>query len=342
MPASALGSWAKLVWEELKSRNLDAHAIFKQSGIDPAKLSNPTARFPAQNMVSLWVNADAAASDPGFAVAAGKRWNPTTFHALGFAWLASSSLAGAFNRLVRYGRFVNDGLEYQLTSDGVVYRFRITAKQEDSEFFNQIQKGSPGSDAGIVAILKMVRMLVGESFSPLEINRVQEPNAASLPLEQFVRCPIHYGKGYGELVIARQDMEQKLSSGNEELSQMNEQILLKHLSQLDREQLSTRVKLEILQQLPSGNVKESDIAESIGLSSRTMQRRLLDEGVNFSSLLQDTRQQLASQYIKDDQLSISEIAYLLGFSDQANFTRAFKRWNGVSPTQYRNQETALN
>ena len=73
-----------------------------------------------------------------------------------------------------------------------------------------------------------------------------------------------------------------------------------------------------------------------------MQRRLLDEGLNFSGLLQKTRQQLATQYIKDDNLAISEIAYLLGFSDQANFTRAFKRWNGVSPTQFRTQEMALN
>jgi len=333
VPASTLSSWALLVWEELNARQLDANALFHQAGLAPAKLSNTVARFPLTSMTKLWDLAQQASGDDGFGIAAGERWNPTTFHALGFAWLASNSLGEALHRLARYGRFLNDGLDYGLTSEQVQYRFRISKSFDRAE----VVPNSPATDAGIVALLKMCRQLLGESFSPMEITCPHAPNGASILLENVARCPIRYDQDYIELVFDRHDIERKLPSGSEELTQVHEQIILKHLANLNQERLSARVQLVILEKLPSGNVKEAEIASELGLSSRTMQRRLLDEGVNFQALLQTSRQRLAEQYIRDENLSISEIAYLLGFSEQANFTRAFKRWHGVSPTQFRTQ-----
>lgn len=333
MTASTLSSWALLVWEELDARNLNANAIFQQAGLNPAKLGNAVARFPVVNMMQLWRLAQEA-SDDGFGVAAGERWNPTTFHALGFAWLASNSLGDALHRLARYGRFLNDGLDYALISEKVLYRFRVSAKPDLLPATTE-ERSKIASDAGIVAFVKMCRLLLGEGFSPMEVTSPHPPSGASLLLEQLTRCPVHYGKDYIELVFDRHDIERKLHSGNDELTQAHEQIILKHMSNLDKDELSAKVQLSIMERLPSGNVKESDIASDLGLSSRTMQRRLLDEGVNFQSLLQEARQKLADQYIRDGNLSISEIAYLLGFSEQANFTRAFKRWTGVSPTRFR-------
>ncbi|MBA55540.1 MAG: hypothetical protein CMK89_13890 [Pseudomonadales bacterium] len=337
MPASTLSSWARLVWEELNARQLDANGIFREAGLNPSKLGNAVARFPVANMIQLWNLAQRACGDDGFGVSTGQRWNATTFHALGFAWLASNSLGEALHRMARYGAFLNDGLEYSLISEQVRYRFRIS--RDEARLPQAQYKGAEAStDAGIVAILKMCRQLLGESFSPMEITCPHPPNGGAILLEQVARCPIHYDKDYIELVFDRQDIERKLTSGNDELTQAHEQILLKHMADLQQDKLSAKVQLAILEQLPSGNVKETDIASELGLSSRTMQRRLLEEGVNFQGLLQTARQKLADQYIRDEKLSISEIAYLLGFSEQANFTRAFKRWTGRSPTQYRQEE----
>ena len=108
---------------------------------------------------------------------------------------------------------------------------------------------------------------------------------------------------------------------------------------MDGDDLVAKVRYTVFDKLPSGEVRDSDIAQSLNMSTRTMQRRLAEEGTSFSAILQQIREELADQYIKDDKLAISEVAYLLGFSDQSNFTRAFKRWHGVSPTQYRHQET---
>lgn len=331
MPASTLSSWALLVWEELNARQLDANGLFKQAGLSPAKLGSGTARFPVANMIQLWNLARDASGDDGFGIAAGERWSATTFHALGFAWLASNSLGEALRRMARYGRFLNDGLEYALLSEQVQYRFRISLDPNGA----QTKANDVSSDAGIVALLKMCRLLLGNSFSPMQITCPHAPNGAGIVLETVARCPIRYDEDYIEMVFDRHDIERKLPSGNEELTQAHEQIILKHLADLKQADLSTRAQLAILEQLPSGNIKESDIAAELGLSSRTLQRRLLEEGLSFQGLLQETRQKLADQYIRDENLSISEIAYLLGFSEQANFTRAFKRWNGQSPSRFR-------
>jgi len=331
VPASTLSSWALLVWEELNARQLDANAIFKQAGLPPSKLGSGTARFPVANMLRLWTLAREASGDDGFGIAAGERWSATTFHALGFAWLASNSLGEALHRMARYGRFLNDGLEYALLSEQIQYRFRISLDPTGSLTADH----DVPSDAAIVALLKMCRLLLGNSFSPMQITCPHAPNGAGILLETVARCPILYGGDYIEVVFDRHDIERKLPSGNEELTRAHEQIVLKHLADLKQADLSTRVQLAILEQLPSGNIKESDIAALLGLSSRTLQRRLLEEGLNFQGLLQEARQKLADQYIRDENLSISEIAYLLGFSEQANFTRAFKRWNGQSPSRFR-------
>jgi AraC-like DNA-binding protein len=331
--SSTLTSWALLVWQELNARELDADTIFRDAGLDPAKLSNVLARYTLQNMQQLWQLAEDNGEE-SIGICIGNRWNPTTFHALGFAWLASGSLGEALYRFSRYSMFLNDGLDYELKAEQLSYRFSISRKTDEQK--NQIASVSAAStDAGITALLKMVRMILGDQYEPIEIVCPHPPNSASFLLEQLARCPIQYGGNNIEFVFDRLDIERKLITGNAELSFVNEQVLTKHLAELDNEQLTSKVELEIVQQLPTGNIKEENVSKSLNLSGRTLQRRLAQEGTSFARLLEKTRKTLAEKYVSDHSLAISEVAFLLGFSEQANFTRAFKRWHGLSPSQYR-------
>lgn len=334
MASTTLSSWALLVWEELQQRELAARDIFVAAGLDPSRLQDPNARFPVPGMQRLWQLAEEHSGDPAFGIAAGMRWNATTFHALGYAWLASATLAQAFHRLARYSRLVNDGSEFSLTTHGLQYLFSGGLKEAT-------QGAVPVAEqAALVAIVKMCRMLLGESFSPAEVQFTFAPTPSTLALETNLRAPLRFGSERMGLLIDRQDMERPLPTSNPELIRCNEQIVLKHLSQLDQQQLALQVRQRIVEGLPSGRVKEEDIASALHLSTRTLQRRLLEEGVNFGELLQNTRRELAQNYIEDSQLNVNEIAYLLGFSDQANFTRAFRRWFGVTPSGWRRSKLA--
>ena len=331
MYATTLSSWARLIWDELDSRHQDANAIFRQAGLSPDQLGDPNARFNVSHMTTLWALAEDA-TDAGFGVAAGQRWSPTTFHALGFAWLASRSLGDALHRITRYGKLVNDGLRYVLSSDGLQYRFSI---EWDAHQRAPAGASAMGTDAAITALITMCRMLLGPQFAPVSIATQHPPHPGRAQLERWAKCPVQSGTELLALTFDRHDVERHLMSGNWELVQAHDNILLKHLQSLKQASLAQQVQTVLIEQLPAGAISEQDVARHLAMSARSLQRRLNEEGTNYKTLLQTTRQTLAQQHVGANALSINEIAYLLGFSDQANFTRAFKRWFGCSPSAYR-------
>jgi AraC-like DNA-binding protein len=111
--------------------------------------------------------------------------------------------------------------------------------------------------------------------------------------------------------------------------------MVEYLAQLDDDNIIERIKAAIIDQLPSGQVTDSSIADALYLSRRTFHRRLLQQNTTFRAILNEVRQKLASQYITDSSLSLNEISFLLGFAEISSFSRAFKRWTGTSPSAFR-------
>jgi AraC-like DNA-binding protein len=184
-------------------------------------------------------------------------------------------------------------------------------------------------------------MLMGESYSPREIHCFYARPATAISFEHDLRCPILYDMPDNKILFDNADLLRRLASANTELQKINEDLLLEKLHQLDRACMVTRVTLAISKKLPSGEVYEKDIAASLGVSLRTMQRQLAEQQWSFKQLLDEIRQQLAERYLANSELSLNEITYLLGFANQANFTRAFKRWHGMPPSSYRQRRLKL-
>jgi len=329
MASTTLTSWALLIWNALQDAGIDARVVFSKVGLDPAKLGDGNARYKIEDMQNLWQAAVEYTNDPCFGVETGKRWNSTTFHALGFAWLASASLIDAFGRMERYSRLVNDAISTDLDRAGTNYQFIIKVS-ESPELVHPA-----GIDAAMAAIIQMCRMLIGDSFTPIEVHIKGARTVSAVCLETFIHAPVIYDKEDYMLLIDRHDMERALATANTELIRANEMVALQYLAKLDRSNVSMQVKTKIIELLPSGQAREEDVAAALNISLRTMQRKLREQGESFARLLSTMKKEMAENYIQDSQLSINEIAYLLGFSDQANFTRAFRRWNGSTPSEYR-------
>jgi AraC-like DNA-binding protein len=126
-----------------------------------------------------------------------------------------------------------------------------------------------------------------------------------------------------------------LPTGNAELAYQNDKIVSDYLARFDNTRLSERVRTIFIERLVTGKFSEEQIADQLNLSLRSLQRRLRDEQTSYQQLLDETRLELALQYINRTSLSVAQIAPLLGFSDSSNFNRAFKRWLGISPSKYR-------
>ncbi|MCF4615477.1 helix-turn-helix transcriptional regulator, partial [Acinetobacter baumannii] len=114
----------------------------------------------------------------------------------------------------------------------------------------------------------------------------------------------------------------------------------RYLARFDKENILARVKVKLIEKLSTGDFQQQDVAKSLGLSIRSLQRKLSAENTSYSELLDQTRHELALSYIKNSSHNITEIAYILGFTDVSSFTRAFRRWTDLSPIHYREKYLA--
>jgi AraC-like DNA-binding protein len=329
MAATVLTSWALLVWQTLQDKGIDPRSVFNRAGLDVKKLGDGNARYSMEKMQNLWALTEDVSGDSTIGIQIGNQWHVTTFHALGFAWLASNTFKEAINRMARYARLVNNSLHAELTLDGPHYRFAFNSEHA-RHLLHPI-----ANDAAQAAILKMCRSLLGENFRPLEIRTQRPSTNIQLELENYFQCPYTLGCEKNYWILDRFDVEKHLPTSNPELAHANDLLALNYLTRIDKDDVVAQVCKKIMEQLPSGTLNEASIASSLNMSPRSLQRHLADEKHSFSSLLNETREELANLYIRNSIMSINEISYLLGFAEPASFTRAFRRWTGVSPSQFR-------
>ena len=329
MQPTTVASWAAVIWRALEARGIAPRPVFERAGVDTEQLHDAGARIPLSAMKRLWDLAVEVTGDPCFGVSAGQHVHPTTFHALGYAWLASHTLREALYRFVRFTRLVSTALTLRTIAVG----------SEVELVFESVSNVSPVSlaaaDAGAVALVTMCRTSYGEAFCPLRV-RLQRPRP---PCEQqfaaLFRAPIAYGAPDNALVFAAADLDRVLPTGNAELARAADEVILRYLARFDREDVVTQARMQLMELLPSGQTSAQRVAEALHLSVRSLQRKLSGHGTSLARLREDTRRELANQYVRNSRLSVGEITYLLGFSEPASFTRAFHRWNGMSPSACR-------
>lgn len=329
MQLTTVASWAAVIWRALEARGIAPRPVFEHAGVDTAHLHDAGARLPLAAMTRLWEAAVEETGDPCFGLSAGQHVHPTTFHALGYAWLASRSLREALDRFVRFTRLVSTAMTLRTIAVGAELELAL-------EPVGGAQPVSPAAaDAAAASVVAMCRTSYGATFHPLRI-RLQRPRPPCEPqFAAFFGAPIAYGAPDNALVFAAADLDCVLPTGNSELARAADEVILRYLARFDREDVATQARMKLMDLLPSGQVSARHVADALHLSTRSLQRKLAAHGTGLARLLEDTRRELAGQYVRNSRLSVGEVTYLLGFSEPASFTRAFRRWYGVSPSAFR-------
>jgi AraC-like DNA-binding protein len=328
---SALSSWVLLIAKAIDANGLDSRELFAKAGLDYKKLRDPVARFSFPAVVRLWQFATETTRDPGFGLSVASYWHPTTLHALGYSWLASKNLEEAFERAVRYSRIVN-------TAANGMLRIERSAAGYCLVIDGGGLKPHPASaslDAALAMLMVMSRAAYGEDFRPLRVSLQRDKPEGHQRFSDFFSAPVDFSQAENAMWLDPEVVAEPLVTANPELVRINDQIVIDYLAQIDRSDVTMRVKAELIERLPNGQVGEEEIASSIHVSRRSLQRKLREQGISFTQLLENTRRELGLQYVRDPQHSFNEIAFLLGFAEPGNFSRAFKRWYGKSPSQFR-------
>ena len=328
---SALSSAILLLARGIDSYGYDSAELFTKAGLDHSKLKDPLARFSFHGVTRLWALARDLIADPCFGIRVASFWHPTTLHALGYSWLASNTLEEAFERMSRYTRVINTG------AIGVL---KMRKTDEACHLILDLSKAQlaplPETVDYVMAMLMiMCRTAYNEELRPIRVSFQHPKPKCTSCFSEFFNAPIDYLQPETALSIEPQVCSTPLTTANPELVRINDQVVTNYLAQLDRSDVTMQVRAKLIERLPSGKITEEEIASSINVSQRSLQRRLREQGMSFTQLLENTRSELGLQYVRDPQRSFNEIAFLLGFAEPGNFSRAFKRWYGKSPTQHR-------
>ncbi len=332
---TAMHSWTVVIAQTLEHAGVDSQAIFAKADI-PYKLAvNPYLRVPTHKINKLFKLSVEATSDPCFGLKMEEFIHPTTFHALGYSIFASSTLRDYFERLVRFFRIASDNVLHEI-------------KESETQVSLNIRILVPGlshqtQDGWTAAIVKFARMMYRPDFNPMSIKLLRpDPRSPHRnEFEKFFRCPVEFGADQWSLIFNRQDIVSLLPGANPELALINDKVVMECLAKLEKSDLAQQVKSRIIKTLPSGSCSKEKIAAELNLSPRNLQHKLELQNTSYQEVLEQTRKDLATKYLDDGHTSISEITYLLGFSDTSNFARAFRRWFGISPSGYREKRKVL-
>ncbi len=328
---TTIGSAATLLARTLRAYGCDADDVFAQAGLDPAPAQPLDIRYPAARLQVVWRLAVQYTGDPCFGLTVAEQMQPEALHGLGFAWLTSDTLFDAVQRLVRYQRVITTLSDYRLsTLDGVV---ELSLKLGP----HGLDIHPVSLDAAVAVIVRMCRLALQVPFQPLRIALQRSQPSCADRFSAFFQCPVEFSAPLTAIYLDAGTLDQPLPSANPELARANDAVVIDYLNRFDRETLAMQVRARLIDLLPSGQPTQAQVAETLHMSVRNLQRRLRAEGTSFKQLLDETRRELAMQYVRQAYRPIGEITYLLGFSEPSNFTRAFRRWTGSTPMGFRQE-----
>ena len=321
-------------FQALQSYNLDPNQVFEDAGLNVKSLSDPEYRLTTTQWLGFWRKCIDVTDDPLFVLRCADYIQPNCFHAHGLALFASRTLRSFCQRYSHHNSFFTTSyiIEFDESKDEPTLTYKLgealTGAPEDSKLL------LGGTCAWVV---QMMRLMHHRQFSPAKVAFACPQDEFKKDYEDFFGCPIDYDSEHFSLSFASDELNTPLPTGNAELAHQNDEVVLKFLSRIERANMPNRVRAALFELFATGEFSKETIAKKLAVSVRTLHNRLADEGMSYQEILDETRQKLAQQYLRQSQHTVGDVAFLLGFSDFSNFSRAFKRWTGKTPSDYRKE-----
>ena len=322
-------AWMRGVAKTFESQGLDVAALFADAQLPIDCLEDPDYRWPTEKVNRLWILAVERSGNPAIALSNPHVARPDQYGVVSYVMLSSPDLFTGLERLIRYLCLVSDAASIALDKGPGGRWVRLALFGGDSAVPRQRQ------EYGLLTLLTFCRWMVGRELRPLLTTFTCSAPPAIGPYEVAFGSAFKWDASFDAFLLSDADLAAKLPTAIAALADIHNQIASMALLKLERPETTHRAIEAIARRLQDGTPLRSTIASDLKLSDHTFQRRLGEEGASFTALVDDTRRELAQRHLGDRRLTFSEIAYLLGYSDQSTFFRACLRWFGASPGDYR-------
>ncbi|MGH1463011.1 MAG: AraC family transcriptional regulator [Neptuniibacter sp.] len=331
MTATSSGGWVVAIARALETYNIKIEPIFEKAGVDLEAAWDPNARFEVLKTTRLFHLALKECEDPCFGLTVGRMMRPPSWHALGYSLWASKDMREALDRIVKFMKIFTTSAFAGIEESEDRVRLWGKAYPAYRPVLSDAQY-----EAFLATLILTFRHLYPGTFRPLKIGLTRkEPLEDMSRFERTFKSPMVFGQDSIWFEIDRNTAYERLPTFNAELAQTNDMLCAQYIARFDKSDLLSQVFYLLLETLVDGEPAMEDIADSLNVSTRTMQRKLKDQGTSFKALLDDVRKELSLQYIQQSHMPLGEISYRLGFSHVSNFSRAFKRWTQLSPAEWR-------
>lgn len=322
-----------LIANYLEEHGFDARTVFEPFGIKREDLENNLLPISLQTQGRIFQAAEELTGCGHLGLLIGKKAQFSNIGPLRFLVLNAASMRDAMQSLFNYGSMWYRGQKLDLQED-----------QGYARICMRIDGDIPGKEqyqtAYLVAMVSIIELILGKSWRP-SLVRISYPKPKCAHLyDKAFGCPVWFGQSQHEILFPEEQLDQKREGHDHQL----DQFLRHHLSELqshDHADMIGQICKIIEDLLPHRSCNVERVAEYFSIHRFTLYRYLNKHQTNFESLLETTRKKIAVKLLKNKKLMIIEVANQVGYDDQANFTRAFKRWYGITPGRWRRLEMQL-
>jgi AraC-like DNA-binding protein len=309
---------------------LDSQAMLDAAGLTRTVIDDPDARIDLRQVRALWKKAIEMSGDPHLGLHAAEAVPLGAYKVLDLIASNAPTVGAALASLAAYFPLINTAVEVPLEVGREVVSFGLRSRGQPAALTREYL------DYALAAVFVRTRRALGIDY-PLRALELTHPAPASTAeYERVFGCPVRFGAGACRMVIDRKVWDTPAARANTQLFEV-----LKDHASLLIERLPAAggagkaVRAAIRRELHGGDPSLERVARQLAMSPRTLQRKLSEIGETYADVLDEMRHGIAATYLDDREIALSEVAYLLGFAEQSSFTRAFKRWTGMTPSEYR-------
>jgi AraC-like DNA-binding protein len=303
--------------------------MLARAGIDAATLEDPEASVPMRKVLALVDDAVQVTGDENLGLHLAQAAEPGSFDVHLYAMLSSPTLGDACQCLCRYQRLIHDSTEVRLDIEDnrATLRHRmpggVAAPRQSIEFL-------------LAAWVRVGRMATGTTWSPEEVRFAHDEPGGSAEHRRFFGSRVCFMAGANALIMPASLLDVACERADVALFGMLDRYAADRLERAPKSaSVADRARAALGTALRNGEPSATYVANRLKMSVRTLNRALASEQTSYRHLLEQLRRDLAMRYLADPRLSVTEVAFLLGFSELSAFHRAFRRWTSVTPSAFR-------
>lgn len=337
--ARVVGAYAKTAVDTAREAGVDLQRLAQACGLPPLDGPLPES-LPVQRYIALLDAAAAQLGDPAFGLRVGQRMRLSTFAGYGLVICTCANFRAAAEQTRRFEGLAHDLGRSEIVEHDGVARYRWRSPWLDQPGARHLSESVMAGIQTFANWLAHARLPVTE----VAFTHARPPELPQAAYDDAFGAPVRFEAEVTEAVFPAAVLDAPVSNADPSLfptvARTAEQQLAARLREASRPPVVQAVRECIEAQLMHDRARLPEVAQALGMTARTLQRKLAEADAHFSALLDETRRELAEQYLRDPRLTLTEIAFLLGFGEQSNFSHAFRAWFGTNPAAWREAQAA--